>query len=178
MARTSRKPLRRTAWRIILPGLVLLIAVGGFWFTRKNPGAEGMPRDFSGQVHRISEFRGEWVLLHFWASWCLPCVHEIPEWVALAGKSVKAIPQLRFVAVSWDDSWEEAHTIIPSPEKLPPNVVSLRDASGKTAEAYGSFQLPETYLLDPEGKVIYKWIGPQVWGDPKISEQLKKLKQS
>lgn len=101
------------------------------------------------------------VLIHFWASWCPPCLGEIQEFLEFARKS----PQkgLKFVIISSDKNWQELEKVV-SKEKLPSNVLSLLDADSKVAESFGTFQFPETYLLTPDGKVVEKWVGPQKWG--------------
>ena len=68
-----------------------------------------------------------------------------------------------FVAVSLDEKWEQANRIFPKPETLPKHIVSLLDSDSTLAHQFGSFEYPETYLLDQNLQIITKWIGPQRW---------------
>ncbi len=127
--------------------------------------------DDQGRRHSLAEFRGKLVILHFWATWCPPCIEEIPQWVELARK-MDGQP-IAWVAISLDHNWGEAHRYL-KPEKLPTNLVSLLDAQNETPGVYGSYQFPETYLIAPDGKIISKWVGPQAWDADSPAGNMKK----
>ncbi len=116
--------------------------------------------DSTGKRHSLQEFKGQWVMVHFWATWCAPCLSEIPNWVELENL-FKSDP-IRFIAMSEDSNWNDAHKSLPS-EKLPTNVVSLLDADATVSDRFGTFQFPETYLIDPQQRVRFKWVGSQDW---------------
>jgi thiol-disulfide isomerase/thioredoxin len=128
--------------------------------------------DLQGKFHRLDEYRGQMILLHFWASWCAPCLDEIPQWVELAQTFAKK--PLKLVAISLDQSWEDAQKVLPS-QKLPENVISLLDLSAKTPDLYGTYQFPETYLIGPDQKIKAKWVGPQDWGSDPMRKQLEQM---
>lgn len=120
-------------------------------------------KDPAGKERSLEEFRGKTVLVHFWAAWCPPCVEEIGHFRELA-RSLEGKP-VGLIAVSLDPKWEDALKLLPA-EGLPANLASLLDASGKSAEDYGTYQFPETYLLKPDGdkhRIAFKWVGPQEW---------------
>lgn len=160
--------------------LVGIIAVG--FFSREDQGSS-TPGQIAQNFKAISEqkktvwledFRGKPILLHFWATWCPPCVEEIPELLDFA-RSLDGKGPLVILAVSLDRQWEEALQIFPSQKELPSNVVSVLDADLRSSELYGSYQFPETYLLDKELKIVTKWVGPQNWKDARFKEFLKKF---
>ncbi len=125
-------------------------------------------KDQQGKVHRLSDFRGKETLLHFWASWCPPCLEEISEWLELARRK----KTIFFVAISQDASWSEIEKKMGGNflhDRIPENVVLLLDSSGKISEKFGTFQLPESYLITQELKIKTKWVGPQNW--PKVWSQ-------
>jgi thiol-disulfide isomerase/thioredoxin len=134
-------------------------------------------KDHLNHDHTLQEMRGKLVIVHFWASWCPPCLKEIPDLIEFA-EAWQDKP-IEILAVSLDENWENAEKIVTS-SKLPKNFVSTIDLTGKVPEAYGTYQYPETYLLDGEGKIIVKWIGGQPWSSPgmqkALTEALNRLK--
>ncbi len=125
-----------------------------------------------GKKVQFSSFRGKVVVLHFWASWCPPCLDEIGRWVELAA-SMKGKP-IQWIAVSLDTNWSDALKILPS-EKLSENITSLLDTETQVSDQYGSFQFPETYLISSDQKIITKWIGSQNWESSEIRDAIEHL---
>src|ERR1700722_18791539 len=72
-------------------------------------------KDASGKIHTLSELKGSVIVLHFWASWCPPCLEEIANWIKFAEQFQGADSKIKvkFIAVSLDDSWTDAHKILP-----------------------------------------------------------------
>ncbi|MFL5814437.1 MAG: peroxiredoxin family protein [Bdellovibrionia bacterium] len=131
-------------------------------------------QDAEGKAHKLSDFRGKIVLLHFWASWCPPCLGEIPNWLEMA-EAFKGKP-VQLFAVSLDESWQAAHKVLPT-DHLPPGVVSVIDPKTQVSEQYGSYAFPETYLISPKGEIITKWVGPQDWKNPNFVRMMDELSQ-
>ena len=140
--------------------------------TLKSAPLFDLPDDL-GKLHSLKDFRGKWVLIHFWATWCPPCIGEIPDWIELREVLKKDAP-IQFIAVSLDTRWEDAHRILPQEPKIS-GLISLLDSSGKVPETYGTFNYPETYLLNPELRIITKWVGPQKWNALETLEFFKKI---
>jgi thiol-disulfide isomerase/thioredoxin len=111
------------------------------------------------------------VLVHFWATWCPPCIEELPQWVALAKKYTGR--PLQMVAVSLDSDWEAPHRLLPESEVTSP-LISLLDPERKSPEDYGSYQFPETYLIDRSHRIVHKWVGPQDWSNPATLEPIER----
>ena len=171
---------------IVVVAVLALAALGaGTWFLTRESGPEfdlnkgpmkpaarfELPDD-TGRKRPLEEFKGKVVILHFWATWCAPCIEEIPQWVELARK-FRGKP-VAFVAVSLDQKWEEAHRYL-DPKKLPDNVVSLLDPDAKVPDLFGSFQFPESYLLTPDLRILSKWVGQQDWEGARMTEVLDKV---
>ena len=99
------------------------------------------------------ELRGKVWLLNTWASWCVSCRHEHPLLMALAEARVVPIYGLNYK----DKRWEALDWLI---EKGNPYVISAQDLDGRTGIDYGVYGVPETYLIDKDGVIRYKHIGP------------------
>lgn len=128
-----------------------------------------------GHPIHFQDLRGKTKVIHFWASWCTPCLQEIPEWVELA-QSFKGSAVI-WIAIHLDKNWEDANKILPT-RHLTEKILSLWDTTGKVADAYGTFQFPETYLVSPDQKIIAKWVGPQDWSRPEIQNLIRSVSQA
>jgi cytochrome c biogenesis protein CcmG/thiol:disulfide interchange protein DsbE len=119
--------------------------------------AETWPGDLRGALAdgRVSpgELRGYAVVMNFWASWCVPCKAEAPLLVA----SAKAhAGEVVFLGVDVQDFASDARRFL---ERYGTNYVSVRDGGESTFEAYGLTGLPETFYLDPEGRIVAHSLG-------------------
>ena len=94
------------------------------------------------------------VIINFFASWCLPCKVEHPLFFELS----KINPDLYIVGFNHKDKKEDAKKYL-SEDGNPYNFVGV-DSEGKIALEFGVFGLPETFLINKEGKIIYKYMGP------------------
>jgi cytochrome c biogenesis protein CcmG/thiol:disulfide interchange protein DsbE len=117
-------------------------------------------RDRQGATFRSASLRGAPALIHFWASWCAPCLEELPAWFKKVEESSGGA--LKFVAISLDTQWSDADSVL-SKSKVPAGLVLLIDPEQASSESFGSYQFPETYLIDAEGRVLKKWVGAQNW---------------
>jgi hypothetical protein len=77
---------------------------------------------------------------------------------------------VQWIAVSLDQNWTDALKVW-TPQAGIGNILSLLDTRGKVSDQFGTYQFPETYLLNSELNIITKWVGPQDWG----GEELRKL---
>ncbi len=104
----------------------------------------------------LQQYRGKFVLINAWATWCPPCVHEFPMLIELAKKHPE---QLQLVTLSADQNRETAHVFLENFESLP-NAYHAFDEGGKMAR--GQLQIyryPESLLLNPQGEVLAKYAG-------------------
>jgi cytochrome c biogenesis protein CcmG/thiol:disulfide interchange protein DsbE len=118
----------------------------------------------------LSQFRGQVVVLNFWATWCAPCVEEMPSLVEMQ-RRMKA-KGITVVAVSTDvDQNAYKHFI----KDHNVNLLTVRDANQKSSALYGTFKFPETYVIDRDGVMRRKFIGAVDWTEPEITDFLGKL---
>ena len=118
----------------------------------------------------LDEFRGKVVVLNFWATWCPPCIEEMPSLVEMQQKMKAKGVEVFAVSVDADQSayqdFLKAHKV---------NLLTVRDPDQKSNNLYGTFKFPETYIIDRQGVLRRKFIGAVDWGQPEIVDYLGKL---
>jgi Thiol-disulfide isomerase and thioredoxins len=107
----------------------------------------------TGEMIDIEKLRGKPVILNFWATWCGPCYEEHPTLVANA----RVLPNVQFVGVVFNDDEDKIMRFLAERGSAYP---TLLDANGKTAIAYGIGGVPETFFINPAGKIVAKFEGP------------------
>jgi peroxiredoxin len=118
----------------------------------------------------LSQLRGKVVVLNFWATWCAPCVEEVPSLEQLQQKmKSKGVVVL---AVSVDEDGTAYRQFL---ERHKVDLLTVRDASQKSNNLYGTFKFPETYIIDRNGIMRRKFIGQVDWSEPEIVDFLGKL---
>ena len=118
----------------------------------------------------LRDLRGKIVVLNFWATWCPPCVEEMPSLVKMQ-EEMKSRGVV-VLAVSVDDDERSYHTFL---KKNNVDLLTVRDPQQKSNELYGTFKFPETYIIDRNGVVQRKFIGPVDWTSADIKDYLNKL---
>lgn len=123
------------------------------------------------ETFALSDYRGKVVLVHFWATWCPPCVEELPQleklYRSLQGKD------LEILAVSVDDNADRSVTPFLAKHKV--SFPVLFDPGGVVARKYGTIKFPETYVLDRSGMVRFKVIGPLEWTSQDTTTAIQRL---
>jgi len=118
----------------------------------------------------LNQYRGQVVVLNFWATWCPPCVEEMPSLVEMQ-RRMKA-KGITVVAVSVDVD-EKAYRQFLKDHNV--NLLTVRDPGQKSSNLYGTFKFPETYIIDRNGVMRRKFIGAVEWTAPDVTEFLGKL---
>lgn len=104
-----------------------------------------------------SQFAGQWVLLNFWATWCHPCREEMPS---LDRLSRHFKDRLLVVAISVDEHWDSVSQFF---LQQPPPFVLAWDREKKLAHYLQTEKFPETFLVNPQGQVMARFVGPRDW---------------
>lgn len=118
----------------------------------------------------LRDFRHHVVILNFWATWCPPCVEETPSLEKFAVKLRSA--GVVVIGVSEDEDEAVLAKFVADNHLSFP---IARDPDRVVASRYGTFKFPETYIIDREGRVAEKIIGPIDWQDPRISSFVGEL---
>jgi peroxiredoxin len=124
----------------------------------------------SGRAISASNFGGKLLVLNFWATWCPPCVQEIPSLNefqrTFADKGVVVL------GISVDKSERAYRNFL---AKAGVAFQTARDPQAKINADYGTFKYPETYIIDAKGKVVRKFIGPENWTDQDMLADVRSL---
>lgn len=127
-------------------------------------------KSLSGKAVSLQDYRGKVVLVNFWASWCPPCVHEIPSMVAL--KRALAERPFEILAVNLA---EDAGTVRAFLRAHPVNFPVLLDPSGRVIKAWRVFAYPSSYLIDPQGRIRYAAFGALDWAADDVRQVIETL---
>ena len=123
---------------------------------RQVPEAEMV--DMADAVHGLGEFRGRWVVLNFWATWCAPCREEMPSLERLQA----VMPELVVVAVATGPNPKPAIDKFVSEVGLE-KITIWRDPQSALARGMGVLGLPVTVIVSPEGAEVARLIGGAEW---------------
>jgi peroxiredoxin len=129
--------------------------------------------DLKGGKHKLSDYKGKVVLVNFWATWCPPCVKEMPSMQRLQDKYQDRDFQILAVNMG-----EDATTITIFLDKIKVNFPILMDSDGAVLKQWKIFAFPTTFLVDKEGNIAYGLFGGLEWDSPEamavVDELLKK----
>jgi cytochrome c biogenesis protein CcmG/thiol:disulfide interchange protein DsbE len=109
---------------------------------------------FDGSTVSLRDLRGKAVFLNFWASWCPPCRAEARALEAAWQKNKG--PAVVFLGIDIQDKEEDARAFL---EEFGVTYMNGPDAGGRIAIDYGVWGIPESYFIDPEGRITYKHVG-------------------
>jgi peroxiredoxin len=124
----------------------------------------------NGKTITRSNFGGRVLVLNFWATWCPPCVEEMPSLDVFARQMQASGVVVLGVSVDKNEAAYKRFV-----QQVRPGFLTARDAEANISSDYGTFKWPETYVIDKNGKVVQKHIGPKDWTDPKIMNDIKAL---
>jgi peroxiredoxin len=174
-------------------GLSLMLAAAFFWLTAMAPGSpsgsdkspyspteiekldkQKAPdftlKDLKGNPVTLSSLKGKVVLLNFWATWCPPCVAEMPQLNKLHKKM--GSQGLEIVAVSTDSLIEYPRDFVSK------NNIAFRvlyDEEHTVARLFKVFSMPTTFLIDKRGVIVEKFFGDYEWADADMVKKIEKL---
>ena len=123
--------------------------------------------NMQGDVWSLSNQKGQVVFVNFWATWCAPCREEMPSMQRLYAKLPK--DKFKMVALFNRDKPELVKNFV---EKLGITIPILDDQQNIIGERYGLTGLPETFIIDKQGVIREKYIGPRDWNSSEIIDLL------
>jgi len=128
--------------------------------------------DMDGDPHALQDYRGKVVLVNFWATWCPPCRREMP---ALEQLYLKLADQ-PFVVLAVNQ-WEDADHVFAYMGDLNvfPSFPILFDPESKVSADFGVKGLPTSFLLDKQGRVVYRAVGGRAFNHPEVEQAIREL---
>jgi thiol-disulfide isomerase/thioredoxin len=162
-------------WLLVLSGVVVADEDLSHHFARIDPPRNApdfsLP-DMDGELHTLQDYRGKVVLINFWATWCPPCRREMPALERLYSKlggeafAVLAINQ-----------WEDADHVFAYMGDLNviPSFPILFDPESRVAEEFGVKGLPTSFLLDRQGRVVFRAVGGRAFDHPEVEQTIRSL---
>jgi peroxiredoxin len=129
-----------------------------------------LPRLEGGSEVSLASLRGQVVLVNFWATWCKPCEDEMPAMGRLYHQTKDA--GFALLAVSIDEGREEVDRF---QERLALPFPILLDPEKQVAQRYQTYRFPETFLVDREGVIVERYIGPKDWDSPAYLARVQRL---
>ena len=126
--------------------------------------------DLEGRSHTLETYRGKVVLINFWATWCEPCREEMPS-IERLRRSLDGRP---FVVLAVNLA-EPPSRIRGYLEKMPLRFTVLLDRDTVAAKAWKARILPSTYIVGPDGKIRYSYVGELDWSQEKVRRTITSL---
>ncbi|MCZ7619499.1 MAG: TlpA family protein disulfide reductase [Myxococcota bacterium] len=164
---------------IATTALVAAVVFAALWATGPPPAPIrpgqpapefALPRLGDGAPVELSDLRGRVVLLNFWATWCKPCEDEMPAMERLYAEL--AGPGFEMLAVSVDAGRSEVEAF---QERLGVTFPILLDPAKRVSASYQSYRFPESFLIDSEGRILARYIGPRDWDANVYRDRIRRL---
>lgn len=136
----------------------------------EDPVIERMAKTFEGieldgTVFNLESLKGRVLIVNFWASWCDPCVREFPSLIKLVQRFKGEVV---LVAVSADKDRSDVADFIKAFEAKDPAIHVVLDPEFVIAKKWGTYKLPESYVVGRDFKVVRKIVGLDNWLQPEI----------
>ncbi|NJN46039.1 MAG: TlpA family protein disulfide reductase [Candidatus Competibacteraceae bacterium] len=128
-------------------------------------------QDSQGKTHTLADYQGKVIIVNFWATWCPPCVKEMPSlqraWEQLRQEDIQVL------AINMGQDREDIDYFL---SKYPVEFPILLDSDVAVAESWGIKGLPTTFVLDASMRMVVEVIGEREWDDPELLNQVRALK--
>jgi peroxiredoxin len=179
MAKEKASAARPESARIYLLGIALTLAALTYILAdtlaerivnQGDPATAFSVQTDQGKTIAVNNFPGKVLVLNFWASWCKPCVDEMPSLNEFARRMQPEGVTVLGVSVDHDAARYKQFL-----KDLNISFQTYRDEKGEIPASYGTFKYPETYIIDKQGKVVEKIIGEKFWLDPNVISRIRTL---
>ncbi len=171
-----QKAAARCGFFLVLTGVVGLLCAGaanaqaGKWYPDSDPAPNLKLKTVDGVEYDLAALKGRIVIVNFWATWCAPCIAEMPSLQALATRLGEK--NALVLGVNYHES---AQKITDFQSKHPVKFPLLRDAWQEASGEWKVKVLPTTFIVDAAGLLRYRVVGEVDWGSKAVADRLKKI---
>jgi len=178
-------PMKPLLTSFILAGLIGLIlpastvhaaetAPAQLLFEMKGqpPAPDFLLEDMDGKKRRLSDLRGKVVLVNFWATWCPPCRREMPS-IERLSQALKGAA-FEIFAVNVAENLDTVFSFTGTLDPIPTFPIVF-DTDSKVLKAWPVMGLPTTFILNKQGRIVYRAVGGREFDDPAIQTQIRAL---
>ena len=127
-------------------------------------------KDLAGHPLTLADLKGKVVLVNFWATWCAPCIEEMPSMQKLRDKI--GLAGFEVLAVNYQEGQARINDFL---KKRPLKLTIVRDADGAAKTAWGVKVFPSSFIVDTDGRIRYTVIGDVDWTSSKVESQIREL---
>jgi len=156
---------------IALAGVAIIAMSAFFYFNRPSagdPAPDFSVKSIEGQTISLHELKGKPFILHFWATWCSHCVHELPSLIKFAHDYSNA--DFKILAVS-EDGEDARYAVGAFMKQFHTNISVILD-DGQIAEAYYSDGVPSTVIVNSNGIITLRWEGGVNWNSHTVRKKI------
>jgi peroxiredoxin len=127
-------------------------------------------KDMQGNSHRMKEYEGKTVIVNFWAVWCAPCRKEIP-----AMNRALAILKDENIVILGVNVGDPKENIEKFRKDYPMDFTVLMDADGAVSQNWQVTGFPTTFIVNPDGQIVYRVVGGREWDEASMLENVRSL---
>ena len=154
----------------LLPVPSFSAPIGTTHYDEPKPAPGFVLTDLKSDTHRLTDYQGEVLIVSFWATWCTPCIKELPSLARTA--DLLRDDNVRVVAINVGESTKDIKRFL---ARSPSDLVFLPDAASKVGSAWDVRALPTAYVVDKQGRIAIRVIGGLEWDTDAMLQDLRKL---
>lgn len=136
------------------------------------PAAEFSLVDLDDNVHTLADYKGKPLIVNFWATWCPPCRAEMPS-MERAWQKIES-EGIAMIGINVGETFDQVFGFTADIDVSFP---LLLDTDGQVTNTWPIQGLPTTYILNPDGEMVYRMIGSREWDDETLLDAVRDLRQ-
>ncbi len=131
-------------------------------------------KDLNGNTHTLEQYKGKVVLVQFWATYCPPCVKEMPSMNKMQDKLAESGVPFKILAIDMAETKAEVDAFV---KKIKPEFTILIDETGSSIQSWNVFAAPSNFIIGKQGQIQYTLFGGVEWDSQEIIDKITKLSQ-